>query len=72
LGGYDVKVRDLDAEKEVSQHCDILISAAGLWNDWQWPDIPGLNTFKGTLLHTANWDESVDLTGKRVGLIGNG
>jgi cation diffusion facilitator CzcD-associated flavoprotein CzcO len=41
-------------------------------NNWKWPSIPGLFEYKGTLLHTANWDERINLKGKRVGLIGNG
>lgn len=39
---------------------------------WQWPDIEGLDTFGGIRLHTAAWDDKVDLQGKRVGVIGNG
>ena len=71
-GGYDVKIRDLKAGQEISKHCDILVNASGILNNWRWPAIPGLKDYKGTLLHTANWDDSVDLTGKHVGLIGNG
>jgi cation diffusion facilitator CzcD-associated flavoprotein CzcO len=70
--GYDVKIRDLKGGHEFSQHCDILINASGILNNWRWPAIPGLDSYKGTLLHTANWDDNVDLTGKHVGLIGNG
>ena len=29
-------------------------------NDWKWPSIPGLHTFKGKLLHSAKWDEAYD------------
>ena len=71
-GGYDVKIRDLKSGQEISNHCDILVNASGILNNWRWPAIPGLQDYKGTLLHTANWDDSVDLTGKHVGLIGNG
>jgi cation diffusion facilitator CzcD-associated flavoprotein CzcO len=71
-GGYDVKVQDLKGGKQFSHHCDILVNASGILNNWRWPAIPGLDKYKGTLLHTANWDDSVDLTGKHVGLIGNG
>jgi thioredoxin reductase len=39
---------------------------------WKWPTIAGLEDFKGTLLHSANYDLSVDLTGKRVAVIGSG
>ena len=69
---YDVKIRDLKRGQDFSQYCDILINASGFVNNWKWPAIPGLDSYKGTLLHTANWDDSVDLTGKHVGLIGNG
>ncbi|WP_128925919.1 flavin-containing monooxygenase [Bradyrhizobium guangxiense] len=34
---------------------------------------PGQETFKGQLFHTARWPKQpVDLTGKRVGVVGNG
>ena len=42
------------------------------WSNWKWPDIEGLHDFKGTLLHTAKWDESVKLEGKSVAVIGSG
>jgi len=34
------------------------------------PDIRGLHSFKGNLMHSANWDQSVDYSGKRVAVIG--
>jgi cation diffusion facilitator CzcD-associated flavoprotein CzcO len=71
-GGYDVQVKDLESGQTIEDHCDILINAGGILNNWQWPAIPGLDKYKGTLLHTANWDDNVDLRGRHVGLIGNG
>ncbi|KIW77161.1 hypothetical protein Z517_09607 [Fonsecaea pedrosoi CBS 271.37] len=58
--------------KVVHDACDILINASGILNNWRWPAIPGLENFKGPKLHSAAWDETLDLTGKKVGLIGNG
>jgi cation diffusion facilitator CzcD-associated flavoprotein CzcO len=52
--------------------CSYELPFAGLLNAWKWPDIEGLQTFKGTLLHTAAYDRSVDLDGKKVALIGVG
>lgn len=72
LGNWDVEVVDTKNGAIISDTCDILVNASGVLNAWKWPDIPGLNTFKGKLLHTARWDQSVDLDGKHVGLIGNG
>lgn len=71
-GGYEVSVLNLEQNTVVHDTCDILINAGGILNAWQWPAIPGLDKYKGVLLHTANWDDEVDLKGKHVGLIGNG
>ncbi len=35
------------------------------------PDIPGRNRFSGKSFHSARWDHSYDLRGKRVAVIGN-
>jgi cation diffusion facilitator CzcD-associated flavoprotein CzcO len=51
---------------------EILINAGGVLNNYTMPDIPGLSTFSGPLVHTAAWDDTVDLTNKRVAIIGAG
>ncbi|KAF5010403.1 hypothetical protein FDECE_3455 [Fusarium decemcellulare] len=50
----------------------VFINGCGFLNNWKWPEIPGLHDFKGTLLHSANWDPSTDYEGKTVAVIGNG
>lgn len=70
-GKWHVTIRDLVSGEVFDYSCDILIQAAGYLNKWKWPDIQGLDIFKGALLHTAKWDNTVDLKGKLVGLIGN-
>jgi cation diffusion facilitator CzcD-associated flavoprotein CzcO len=59
-------------QEVIVQRCDFLIGATGILNAWRWPDISGLHSFQGRLVHSARWDEEVELAGKRVGLIGNG
>lgn len=49
-----------------------LIAAAGPWDTPRVPDLPGLAEFPGTVFHSAEWDHSYDLTGKRVAVIGTG
>lgn len=50
-----------------------LIMATGALSVPRFPNIPGIGRFKGTLVHTADWpQDGVDLSGKRVGLIGTG
>jgi cation diffusion facilitator CzcD-associated flavoprotein CzcO len=51
---------------------DIVIAATGLLHQPVYPDIAGLDDFAGAAFHSARWDHSVDLRGKRVGIIGTG
>lgn len=41
-------------------------------SNFRYPDIEGLWTFRGKLMHTANWDNKYDLKDKRVAVIGAG
>lgn len=49
-----------------------LISATGALTQPKLPDIPGIASFQGKLMHTARWDHSHDLTNERVAVIGTG
>lgn len=49
-----------------------LVSAAGHLSDPAFPVIAGLDSYRGRVMHSAQWDHSLDLTGKRVGVIGTG
>lgn len=49
-----------------------LVSAPGALISPKLPDIPGIKTFQGKVMHTARWDSSYDLRGKRVAVIGTG
>ena len=49
-----------------------VISAVGVLNRPKLPDIPGRDSFAGTALHTAAWNDDFDWRGKRVGIIGTG
>ena len=51
---------------------DAVICAVGMFGAPRTPDLPGLESFTGPALHTARWDESVDLTGRRVAVLGTG
>jgi cation diffusion facilitator CzcD-associated flavoprotein CzcO len=48
----------------------IVVSAIGMFNNLVWPSIPGIEDFEGAYFHSARWDKSIDLAGKRVGVIG--
>jgi len=51
---------------------DVVVSGVGLFGSVRYPDIEGLADFSGDVMHTAQWDASVDLTGKRVAVVGTG
>ncbi|HXZ88300.1 MAG TPA: NAD(P)/FAD-dependent oxidoreductase [Candidatus Binataceae bacterium] len=48
-----------------------VVMALGQLNRPQLPDIPGRDSFAGPSFHSAQWNHAVDLTGKRVGVIGS-
>ncbi|GAA1050849.1 flavin-containing monooxygenase [Arthrobacter russicus] len=49
-----------------------LISGHGPLITPKWPDLAGLDEFRGVRFHSAQWDHTVDLAGKRVAVIGTG
>ncbi|MEY2926081.1 MAG: hypothetical protein RL367_558 [Pseudomonadota bacterium] len=51
---------------------NFVISASGLFSTPKLPDIPGIESFKGTVCHTTNWRDDLEVTGQRVAQIGTG
>ena len=69
---WHVKVQNCLTEDIIHDSCDILYGCTGALNDWKWPDIPGLSSFKGKVLHSAAWDETWAVDGLSVAVIGSG
>ncbi len=51
---------------------EVVVSAVGMLNHPRFPDWPGLDRFEGIKFHSARWPSDVDLTGKRVAVVGTG
>ncbi|MBV9720594.1 MAG: NAD(P)/FAD-dependent oxidoreductase, partial [Mycobacterium sp.] len=51
---------------------DIVVSAVGMLDVPNIPDIPGANRFRGRAFHSSNWDHSKSTAGERVASIGTG
>lgn len=49
-----------------------LLTATGFLSQPKLPEIEGIESFAGRVLHTAAWDDAADLTGERVAVIGTG
>jgi cation diffusion facilitator CzcD-associated flavoprotein CzcO len=49
-----------------------LVVGTGPLNRWSMPAIPGLEGFRGAKFHSAAWDDSFSIDGKRVAVVGTG
>ena len=67
---WTIELVDKHGSKQLT--CNALITAVGQLNRPKMPDIPGRNTFAGPSFHSGQWEESHDLTGKHIGVIGTG
>ncbi|GME65311.1 predicted protein [Neofusicoccum parvum] len=60
---------------EYTQHAELLVNNSGTQHKSKWPEIEGLENFKGRLLHTAQWDQDFSQEqwkGRSVAVIGAG
>jgi cation diffusion facilitator CzcD-associated flavoprotein CzcO len=55
-----------------THEAEILVTACGQLSVPSVPPLPGLESFAGPSFHTARWRHDVDLTGKRVAVVGTG
>ncbi|MCE5289562.1 MAG: NAD(P)/FAD-dependent oxidoreductase [Nocardiaceae bacterium] len=49
-----------------------LFTATGFLSQLKVPDIPGIETFAGKVIHSAKWDDTYELRGRKAALIGTG
>lgn len=49
-----------------------LITATGFLSQPKIPDIPGIDSFAGRVIHTTDWQDDYDPTGERIAVIGTG
>jgi cation diffusion facilitator CzcD-associated flavoprotein CzcO len=71
-GLWNITLQDQNTMEIWKDWANVLINGSGILNTWRWPDIEGLHDFKGSLMHSAKWDHSIDLKGKTIGMIGTG
>lgn len=66
------KTSESGTEETFEDRVDFLIGNIGVLNTWKWPDIPNRNLFQGQITHSADYDTSIQLEGKRIAVIGSG
>jgi cation diffusion facilitator CzcD-associated flavoprotein CzcO len=60
------------AGDEIRIRARVLVSGMGALHVPHYPELKGLDRFKGPAFHSSAWDHSVDLEGKNVAVIGTG
>lgn len=68
---WAVAIEDANGAPEILE-AEVVINAHGPLDRWEWPNIPGLHDFQGSLMHSAAWNKDANLNGKRVALVGTG
>lgn len=63
------RVRTADGNEVTTR---FVVAATGVLTQPKLPDISGIDRFAGDVVHTARWDEEVELRNRRVGIIGTG
>jgi len=63
---------EVKAEDGTSIYTQHLVMACGPLSTPKFPTISGMGSFPGPTFHTAKWDHSVPLAGRRVGVVGTG
>jgi 4-hydroxyacetophenone monooxygenase len=66
-----VTLRAADGTVEILPF-NAIVTAVGILNQPKLPNVPGLDRFRGPSFHSSSWPADLDLSGKRVAVIGNG
>ena len=69
---WQVTLRDCTTGAIDHLTAQAVIAAMGILRVAKYPDIAGRESFAGPALHSTTWDDTVELAGKRVGVIGSG
>jgi cation diffusion facilitator CzcD-associated flavoprotein CzcO len=62
----------LTTDEGERRNFDVLVTACGQLSVPDVPAIPGLDEYQGPAFHSAGWDHSVELAGRRVAVLGTG
>ena len=68
---HTVHIRD-SADTLSSFAVEVLVGANGPLSRPLIPNLPGLDTFEGVPFHNLRWRSDIDLSHKRVAVVGNG
>jgi cation diffusion facilitator CzcD-associated flavoprotein CzcO len=61
----------LESEAGESFEADVVINAMGNQHTPLYPDVPGMEDFRGESFHATRWNHDVELAGKRIAVVGS-
>lgn len=67
--GTDWRLTFTDGRED---RADVVVTATGVLHHPKFPDIPGIDSFAEPAFHSAQWDDSAEVDGRRVAVIGTG
>jgi len=69
---WEVELKSRDGTLPPRLRVNAIVSAVGQLNRPRIPEIKGRDSFRGLQVHSAEWHPDLDLTGKRVAVLGSG
>lgn len=69
---WEIEIENLDTKERSKDRAEVFFNLGGILNNYKWPEIKGMSSFAGRLVHSANWDDKIELKDKTVVVIGSG
>ena len=71
---WTVTARNLETGEDATFTANFLYMCQGYYRhrEGYWPDWPGMNDYKGRIVHTEEWTDDIDYTDQNVLVIGSG
>ncbi len=69
---WELQLQEANSDTVTTLLADVVVSAVGLFAASKLPDIDGLTSYRGHVMHTSAWDPCANLTGTKVAVIGTG
>ncbi|KAH6607263.1 hypothetical protein Trco_003576 [Trichoderma cornu-damae] len=69
---WRIAVRDTASGTTFAHECQFLYSGSGVLTEPRKASLPNIEAFRGPVFHASQWRHDVDLTDKKVVVVGNG
>jgi cation diffusion facilitator CzcD-associated flavoprotein CzcO len=63
---------EVDTSTGQTYRARTVVAASGPLSDSSWPDIRGIESYRGRKIHSSRWDHGYDVAGKHVAVVGTG